>query len=288
MRQPTLCIVSPHLDDAVLSCGIRMQRAVAAGEKVLVVNIFNAGTNAANRRREEESAVAVLGAQAIFLDELDAPDRDPRFQSEIELFHGDLAHVPEEVIARVTARLATVFRDEGVDEAIFPLAAGTHIDHRITYEAGRRLAAAVPGIKQRYYEDRPYILWPGILQARLHQLAVAGDMPAVTPEQMRAAIDDYHYLSHFVPPGEFRDVCLPRYFADLTPPGEIALKGVGEELLANPDEVSRIYDSLACYESQMPLIYPDRATFEKDSALHEKARTGRDVYAERSWVLTPA
>lgn len=278
-----LCIVSPHLDDAVLSCGIRMQRAVAAGDDVLVLNIFNAGTNGPARKKEDQAALAVLGASGEYLGELDAPDRDPRYKSEIELFHGDFADVPEEVVARVAARIEKFLTDQKIDAVFFPLAAGTHIDHRIAFAASRRLE----GRDVRYYEDRPYILWPGMLQARLNQLGAATDVPQVTPDEMQAAINSYHYLLHFVPEGAFRSVCLPRYFADLAAPFAPRVKGTAEALEATPDELAKLYESLACYESQMPFIYPDRDTFVQDSLRHEQARTGRQAYLERSWQLLP-
>lgn len=278
-----LCIISPHLDDAVLSCGIKMQRVKDADGDVLVLNIFNAGTNAQNRRIEELSAEKVLGAEAFFLDELDAPDRDPRYKSEIELFHGDFADVPEEVIARVTSRIGNFLQEKEIDAVYFPLAAGTHIDHRIAYAAGQRLQHP----QTRYYEDRPYILWPGMLQARLNQLGCLTDVPAVAATDMMAGIGNYHYLTHFVPPGDFRDVCLPRYFADLTPPNTYALKGAVETLQAGEMELDRVYESLACYTSQMPFIYRDRENFVQDSFAHEQHRTGQNVYLERSWTLSP-
>ena len=36
----TILVLSPHLDDAVLSCGGWMAQAVEAGERVLVYNLF--------------------------------------------------------------------------------------------------------------------------------------------------------------------------------------------------------------------------------------------------------
>src|ERR1700761_1290077 len=96
-----ICIVSPHLDDAVLSCGVLMQRRKAAGDEVLSLNIFTAGTNAANRRKEDERAEKEIGAQTFFLNELDAPDRNPLYKSDIKLFFGPLEDVPETYIDKV-------------------------------------------------------------------------------------------------------------------------------------------------------------------------------------------
>lgn len=287
----SVCIISPHLDDAVLSCGIRMQRARAAGNDVVVLNVFSAGAHAdavqahagtgPARRAEDKAAIAMLDARVEYLDELDAPDRDPRYKSDIELFHGSFDDVPEEYIQHITQRIEALLLRENIAEAYFPLGAGTHIDHRIVFAASRRIRH--PHI--RYYEDRPYILWPGMLQARMNQLGCDAGLAAVTPEHMEAAIDDYHYIKHFVPPGAFRNVGLPRYYGDLAAPESWRCRGRAEELAASQEELSRLYDSLACYTSQMPYIYPDRDTFLHDSHAHEKQRSGRGAYIERCWML---
>ena len=288
-----LCIVSPHLDDAVLSCGIRMQRHAAAGGAVVVLNIFSAavettslaahaGTNPA-RRIEDKAAIALLGADVAYLDELDAPDRDPRYKSDVALFHGDLADVSKEYIAHIAKRLADFFAAHNVDTAFFPLGAGTHIDHRITFEAGRLLEGQQHPVAIHYYEDRPYILWPGVLQGRLYALGTDAALPAVTSKQMMASIGDYHYLRHFVPPGAFRDQCLPHYFKALEKPLTPQAHVAQDSLTAKDGELSTLWKSLACYSSQMPFIYPDEETFLRDSRRYEQAHSGAEAYIERNW-----
>ena len=80
--------LSPHLDDAVLSCGGRISQQTARGEKVLVVTVcagdpppaplseFAQALHirwalpfhpVAARRDEDEAALAVLGASALHL-----------------------------------------------------------------------------------------------------------------------------------------------------------------------------------------------------------------------------
>src|SRR5262245_41021927 len=100
-----ICIVSPHLDDAILSCGVLMQRHAAKGDKVFALNIFTAGTNADNRRKEDIAAQGAIGAEPVFLDELDAPDRDARYIPLTNLFFGkiDASHAP--FIERVAERV---------------------------------------------------------------------------------------------------------------------------------------------------------------------------------------
>jgi LmbE family N-acetylglucosaminyl deacetylase len=274
-----ICIVSPHIDDAVLSCGIFIQRRVAAGDEILVVDIFTKGKNDTRRANEEKEAMARIGATGYILDEFDAPDRDPRYKSTKELFLGDMKDVPENFLAHVTQRLETFFREHGIGLAVFPLAAGTHIDHRIAHEAGRRIKS----VPVKYYEDRPYILWPGILQGRMNEIGSDAVLPRVSREQMEGALGDYYYLTHFVP-ADRRHETLPMYLAALDVASSRKLKATSETLVATESELKAMYHSLAAYESQMVSIYPDYDTFIRDSLSYEKV-AGHDAYTERSWTF---
>lgn len=274
-----ICIVSPHIDDAVLSCGIFIQRRVAAGDEILVVDIFTKGKNDTRRAAEEKEAMARIGATGYILDEFDAPDRDARYKSTKELFLGDMKDVPETFLAHVTQRLEVFFKEHGIELAVFPLAAGTHIDHRIAHEAGRRIKS----VPVKYYEDRPYILWPGILQGRMNEIGSDAVLPRVSREQMEGALGDYYYLTHFVP-ADRRHETLPMYLAALDVASIGKLKATSETLVATENELKAMYHSLAAYESQMVSIYPDYDTFIRDSFSYEKV-AGHDAYTERSWTF---
>src|SRR5512140_827959 len=72
--------ISPHLDDAIFSCGGTIARLVEDGP-VLVVNVFSRCTEGARkytlvlgeeRRGEERAAASFLGYDAICLEEADA------------------------------------------------------------------------------------------------------------------------------------------------------------------------------------------------------------------------
>lgn len=272
-----LCIVSPHLDDALLSCGVLIQRRRALGDEVLILNVFTAGARAAERRAEDVRATARLGADAEYLGELDAPDRDAAFQSVQALVFGALD--AGELVDRIERGVREVLAAHAIDVAYFPLAVGTHIDHRVAHAVGRRIDDRAA----RFYEDRPYVLWPGALQARMRELGVDAGLPEVSPEAMAAAVDDYAYLEYFLPRA-LRAELLPMYLRGLAPtrPGVAARC---EALTATADELHTMYSALAGYTSQMPRIYPDEPTFMRDSLRHEEARTGERAYVERAWAL---
>jgi hypothetical protein len=275
-----ICIVSPHLDDAILSCGILMQRRKALGDEILSLNIFTAGANAENRQKEDRLAAEKIGAQPFFLDELDAPDRNPLYKSTVKIFFGPLSDIPESYIEKVEKSVSLFFSAHKIDLAYFPLAAGTHIDHRITYAIGSR----IKNTPVKFYEDRPYILWQGILQGRMNEIGSDAALPEITERMMQDSLHSHHFLTD--PEGIYRDGELSHYFPSLKQKSTKALKSKSETLVATADEVSKLYDCLVLYESQMKYLYPSYDAFVKDNLAYEQANAGKAVYAERFWTFT--
>lgn len=277
----TICIISPHLDDAVLSCGIKIQRARADGQRVIIANIFSKGTNSDIRQAEEENVAREIDAEVFFLDELDAPDRDKNFETSQQIFFGPLNDVPDSFITHVTNRLEAFFQEHDVESAYFPLGAGNHIDHRIAHAAGRK----VSGVETRFYEDRPYILWPGILQSRMNALQLKSGVEPASTDDMTETQGQFFYHSK-LPKGAFGAENLKLYLKGLDEPSEYLATAVKvEELSATQPEIEKTYAALAHYHSQMKFIFPDFETFMRDSLAHEHHRTGKEAYIERHWRI---
>jgi LmbE family N-acetylglucosaminyl deacetylase len=176
----SLIYLSPHLDDAVFSCGGLIAQQAAAGESVLIVTVCagdpppgelsplaqelhrrwagGVGIGAA-RRREDEAAAEVLrgaaGAGRVRVRHLAIPDaiyrRDRRgsslYETEAALFGevnpGDaVAAEPPEALAALRQEAGTI---------VCPLAVGGHVDHRWV-----RAAAERTGMALAYYFDLPY------------------------------------------------------------------------------------------------------------------------------------
>jgi LmbE family N-acetylglucosaminyl deacetylase len=176
--------LSPHLDDAVLSCGGLMHRQARTGERVVVVTVcagdpppgalseFAQELHArwaegvappplpaqmtAVRRAEDLAALDRLGAEAIHFTVPDAiyrlepATRRHLYSSEKAIF-GDL-HASENALTRRTAqRLSDVLRGLPRHRLYAPLTLGHHVDHQFT----RQIAEAA-GSVHAYYEDYPY------------------------------------------------------------------------------------------------------------------------------------
>ncbi len=189
--------LSPHLDDAALSCGGAILRQRAAGAAVLVVTIctgapppqgpfselahtFHAswglspGEAVAARLREDEAAMAALDVDALWVGELDAIYRHPAAYSSRESLFG--APAPDDPLLASVRRLAAELRRRMPAATIYgPLGVGHHVDHQITYRAAIE-AAGGPLV---FYEDFPYVARAGELERRLADLA-GGLSPRVT------------------------------------------------------------------------------------------------------------
>ena len=168
--------LSPHLDDAVLSCGGRIWQQAAAGAPVRVLTVFagvprpdqaqsafakelhqrwSAPWDAvATRLREDHEALMLLGSESIRWDykdciyrqELDGsyayPDEDALW--------GPMAPSDAAMVRELRDRMAGLPASWGKVLCV-PLGAGRHIDHRIV-----RGAAEGSGQHLLYYEDFPY------------------------------------------------------------------------------------------------------------------------------------
>ena len=179
--------LSPHLDDAVLSCGGRIWRQVEAGVRVLVVTVFagvpdrdaplspfarglqvrwgHLAEAAARRQEEDRAALALLGAEPVHWPYADCiyrhiPGGRFPYASE-EALWGEVHSAETGLVADLADRLAAL--PLAPDGGLYaPLGVGHHVDHQIV----RRIAATC-GHTVTYYEDFPYAEEPQAVRAAL-------------------------------------------------------------------------------------------------------------------------
>ncbi len=211
--------LSPHLDDAALSCGALVHQLAQAGESVLVVTVFagsprfdgadgsaarsdyiaalhrrwGAGADApALRRAEDEAALRILGADACHLSYLDCIYRRHPVTDEFLYCSDDdiLGEVhPAELF--IVGELGRVLRElVGVSEraTIFsPISAGHHVDHQIVVAAA--VALQVAGHRVAFYEDYPYAESPtelAVAKRRVGGKRWRHDVWSLRPEDLAA------------------------------------------------------------------------------------------------------
>lgn len=171
--------LSPHLDDAALSCGGLIHQQAQRGERPLVITCFAGVPDyhalspfaaeqhrrwgqpvdpVEKRRCEDAAALSYLGAQYQHCDYLDCiyrsnPDSaEPLYASEEALF-GPLCPEERGRIAELTTRLATCLVKKAT-QIYAPLAVGHHVDHRFVLQAAAQLREQ--GFQVQFYEDYPY------------------------------------------------------------------------------------------------------------------------------------
>lgn len=172
---------SPHLDDAVLSCGALIYELGRRNQNVKVINVFSGspppeklsvsalgyfkecglGTDAMKvRKKEDRRALSKLGCQSDYLDlyeSLHRTDEKGRFlyAEKDEIFNDDLKN--EEVfLASLTTRFTELLEAEKAAVLYIPLGIGTHIDHLLTRTA-IEMCSAIKNFDLLYYEDIPYV-----------------------------------------------------------------------------------------------------------------------------------
>jgi LmbE family N-acetylglucosaminyl deacetylase len=172
--------LSPHLDDAALSCGATIHQLARRGETVTILTVtagdptestvdtekiqdlherWQAGENpTAVRRREDIEAAGVLGAEFIHLPIGDCIYRTAHkwgettalYSTEESLF-GEV-HPDDDALRRL---LATPIPQANV--LYVPLGVGHHVDHQITRDWGLYLAKQNPALALKLYEEYPYV-----------------------------------------------------------------------------------------------------------------------------------
>lgn len=192
--------ISPHLDDAILSCGGLIHEQTRRGTAVEIWTIcageappgelsplaqvchFQWGTQTAGetltlRRAEDVSAAAAAGA---LTRHLHIPDCIYRRSPQGDLLYTEGVFVPRHPLeADLDREIATLLEGllEPGDTLVSPLSIGGHIDHVLVREAVEHLPCP-----RRYYADIPYLLnhpeslepLTGNLQAELFQVSEPG------------------------------------------------------------------------------------------------------------------
>ncbi|HFE65631.1 MAG TPA: hypothetical protein ENJ93_00090, partial [Chloroflexi bacterium] len=171
--------LSPHLDDAALSCGGQIFQATAAGQNILILTImagdppgpaqsgyadilherWQLGADVvAQRRVEDIAACYILGAA---YQHWAAPDCIYRVDAANAPLYEDWAQITgsihpadEPLVRELAERLAQLPRH---GRLVAPLTVGKHVDHQIV----RQAAEMVYGDDLFYYEDYPYVQIPG-------------------------------------------------------------------------------------------------------------------------------
>lgn len=204
--------LSPHLDDAALSCGGQIFLRTEGGQSVLVVTIMagqprtdtrstfadflhhnwgvTAETAVARRRAEDETACRRLGADTLHWSVPDCIYRvhpetgDPLYTSDEALF-GDVDEAEEYLVQEIVEAMNEL---PDAPHLFVPLTAGHHVDHQLTRKAAERYFGRERLI---YYEDFPYVQrHPDAVDALVgEEAAWKPDVIPLTEEALQARLE---------------------------------------------------------------------------------------------------
>lgn len=198
--------ISPHMDDAVLSCGGRIAMQVSQGEGVLVVTAFSEidetrdvstmpGVPPGGLREMQDEDATALGRLGV--DYLRLNYRDGAFRQRFPLLRYGL-HL------RAAERFAGIFGAIRTDieqicsvatcrNLYIPLGIGQHIDHHLSFLVGRHLGRnPLNPLAISFYEDIPYALIPHALDCRLRAIGFAAFPNACERPSIREKIMAIH------------------------------------------------------------------------------------------------
>lgn len=283
---PTTVVVSPHLDDAVFSCGASVLAERAAGRGVLVVTLFSAGPGYERRRAEEEAATALLGVDAFLAGLPDAPFRHEGYRS----LPGIVFGVSErDVPARMEAEelLASLLETVGPERVLAPLGVGRHVDHRIAFEAALA-AARRTGTPLQLYEDRPYSLVEGAVEHRLREVGAADGAPFDVEGFVGRLLEAPYVVRHLAGEDEAREV-RTRYHSLTARFPESPLLPVEPSVVRLPDaQLPRLEAAVASYASQAEAFFGPLPAWRLASRIYSSSLSESVIYAERTWRVLPS
>lgn len=172
---------SPHLDDAVLSCGGMIHSLVSQNKFVQVITVFagdlderqvsafarhlhaksgSTGDLFEQRHQEDAKALGELGVGNVERWNFnEAPYRRAKdgkyLYGSYDELRGQPALEDQSLRETITERVLKLL-EEAPDSAVlyFPLSLGRHVDHQLLFAVGLQLSAA--GKEVRFYEDYPY------------------------------------------------------------------------------------------------------------------------------------
>ncbi len=178
--------LSPHADDAALSCGGQIAQLARRGERVTIFTVMGGeppvgftpttfteevqarwglGSNPVSaRRQEDESAARLLGVAIKFgpypdaIYRIDSKTGQPVYVDDATLFGFIQPNDPVLDIKRaaVIQAIVKLFDLETGDAVHAPLGVGRHVDHQLVREMAKSLARWRPHNPVYFYEDYPY------------------------------------------------------------------------------------------------------------------------------------
>lgn len=213
--------ISPHLDDAVLSCGGLISKLASSSHEVHVVTVFCGDPRTQKfsdiarefhydcnlsgsdiiqvRRNEDVQASKELGFNITHLSFLDCIYRKPNgkfIYNEHERVFSNIIYDDASFLNKINSSLS-LFDLKKYDLVFIPLGVGKHVDHVITRQIMENIAFPKDlSSKLRFYEDSPYCF--NIERAHSRHTNLVSYLEEISVKQLYAKISGItSYKSQF-------------------------------------------------------------------------------------------
>jgi len=178
-QQAHFIILSPHLDDGVWSCGGLIALATLSGCKVDVITVYSGNPEENDlprlqkkeitkkgsiplRKKEDEEALKILGAHAIWWDIPTRLLRKPWLKKRLEVFHTPAGNeiVREQSFLTIVRLIEELINNHPEAILLCPLGAGHMYDHVELFAASVHAGLHMNYLKKMFfYEDSYAILY---------------------------------------------------------------------------------------------------------------------------------
>lgn len=301
MKKYQAIFISPHLDDAVFSCGGRIQHELKKGP-VLVINFFTdypenikqMGVSLGKERlSEEKNAATFLGYESKNLMELDAVLRNPHYKKITNLFK-NITVEESAYVESLRNKIFLALNELSFETIYVPLAVGWHVDHQILFQV------FLPWLGKKnikFYEDAPYCFVKDLTRLRLNQLGEKNMIQFNVKELQElesAALNSFKKMGLFMA----RPFYL-RYFVSLI--GVFVLRKIirfqnnqklnlpalrADILELSENELQVKINAIKCYASQFKVFFKSEENYRTDYQSYLKQNQMANLKPfERYWVI---
>lgn len=286
----TLLYLSPHLDDVVFSCAGKILQDVANGCNVTIATVFSSGSETVFeeynvRKAEDKSTIERLGAQCIWMEFPDAPFRSGFYNSFRRIILERDPNDNLEFVAQLQRAIENLAISLGANEIYAPLGVGTHIDHRLVFDA----ASGISGYPITYYEERPYAFARHAVKMRLRSLGVEYDHEnSIIDREVGEyfeALCSLPYVEKYLPAGKERTYCLNVMAEDLKHLPSAPLHAFREIVTVDESISSQVQTAIKTYHSQVKDFFGTAEKYIDDFREYAKNISGGASYAEQYWQL---
>lgn len=294
----TILIISPHLDDAVLSCGATIAALAAQGCHIVTATVFTQpGSNTPMinqyiiRQEQDEQALHLLGATCIHLGYTDAPFRNSQWNSfSTLLFHHHTPPGQLQLVQQIAAAIQELIQSLQPEEVWFPLGTGGHIDHQLVWHSSHLLSHFTQ--QKVYYEECPYAMVPGWPAIRWHYTGATPLASASSPPLHYAALTDISlaFIDNYITNDEDKAASLQAWNNEWCtlphlPETITRWQYHNEQFICRPFFAEHAYfqqlcKAIACYTTEWPALF---GPLQENIATTLSQNIHNHQYCEKYW-----